>query len=97
MSSTKRVVSVQQLLKLFPLSESTIRRRLKGGALPAIQPGGPRTRWLILLDELLDVSAWSCANRHCEADLPAPQQTSASNLAGPEPKWLQSLGGTVRK
>lgn len=92
----KRYLSPQEFCRLTGWSASTVRRRLKDGSLPAIQPGGRRALWLI------DVEAFQAGHGPAQvAELQAAPSnskstvdqeadaTSSARLPGPRPGWLQ--------
>ena len=93
---TKRFISLEEFRRLTGWSASTVRRRLKDGSLPAVQPGGRRKLWLI------DVEAFQAgraparmaelqaapANSQTPVDQEA-DATSSARLPGPRPGWLR--------
>jgi hypothetical protein len=72
------------------LSVVTVRRRVRDRSLPAVQPGGPRTRVLIPVDALVPVRVDAPADL---AEPKPPLPTTPAPLPGPAPKWRQSAGG----
>ncbi len=63
-------------------SEATLRRRLKDGSIPFLQPGGPRTRLLVPADALERPAAAT------DADPPGPPGGGpAPAIPGPPPRW----------
>lgn len=93
---TKRFVSPEEFGRLTGWSASTVRRRLKDGSLPAIQPGGRRTLWLIDIEEFQAIQAPAQlaepqpapSNSKSTVDQEAEAAGSA-RLPGPRPGWLQ--------
>lgn len=89
---TKRFVSPEEFCQLTGWSASTVRRRLKDGSLPAVQPGGRRTLWLIDVEAFQAGQARSAAppsppsNSNSTADQEA-DATSSARLPGPRPGW----------
>ena len=74
-----------------PWSIATIRRRLKAGALPSTQPGGPGTGWLINWDafrESLDKSDSETSNASTD-DANEANPNHAEKLSGPDPHWMK--------
>src|SRR5213078_4633777 len=51
-SEVQRYLTYDELSKITGISLSTLRRRVKDGSIPCIQPGGPRTRVVFPLDVL---------------------------------------------
>jgi len=81
----------EQFCDRVPWSMSTVRRRLKRGDLPAIQPGGPGTGWLI------DWTAFQCSDRNQSESTQAVNESEAqaskrdSAGRGPRPRWMRNL------
>jgi excisionase family DNA binding protein len=71
-----------ELSELTGISQSTLRRRVKQGTIPFLQPGGPRTRVVFPIDVI---------DRLTQASQPIPQAQPApekkTRRLGPEPKW----------
>jgi hypothetical protein len=95
--SAKRFVSPQEFHQLTSWSESTVRRRIRDGSLPVIQPGGPRTLILIDLAALSGAAhaAMTGANP-VSAAAPAAEPHQDGNPIlpiprprGPTPRWKQ--------
>lgn len=88
-------VSIAQLSAISGLSVSTLRRRLKDGSLPFLQPGGTRSRLLFrrdVLDTLArpagePVSAQSTARQAVCPESVTPEASLA--LPGPRPRWMR--------
>src|SRR4051812_3326483 len=97
----RRYLSVDEFAHWSGLSVSTIRRRLAGGTLRSVQPGGPRTRILIPCDALDET-----ASRQPAPDAPPqapadqqPEPVHAPRRPGPRPRWLReyvSVGDSQR-
>ena len=66
------------------LSRATVTRRLKDGALPRLQPGGPRTRVLIPVAALAPPAAAPGKTLSCERPAAPPARPR-----GPKPKWTR--------
>jgi excisionase family DNA binding protein len=82
-----------ELCELSGLSESTIRRRVKDGSLPAFQPGGHRKRLLFPVDVLDRVGSGPTtvvAERVIATDPSIPPQ-AAEPPAGTKPRWKSKL------
>jgi hypothetical protein len=75
--------SPKKFARKCDISESTARRLVKVGKIPAIQPGGKRTRILIPRDALSLVA--STAEPPVKGDGGEPNQSS--HKRGPTPKW----------
>ena len=97
-SPTAVFLSAHEFAARSGLSLSTIRRYLKNGRLPGVQPGGSRCRVLIpsdALDSLCDpagrsktlTSKASDSNTVNNPTLP-PSASLQSALSGPVPRWL---------
>ena len=89
-----------------PLSASTIRRRIKDGSIPHVQPGGKGHRMLIpenvldslcLAGQLGPVGQENCAVSAQEiragSDVAAspPESAKEPRLPGPAPKWKNQM------
>ena len=88
-----RYLTIQELRGLSGWSLSTIRRRVRDGSIPVIQPGGPRTRMLFPAD-VLDRLATprikptdAIDTNHAVKDSPNWEEADQS-LAGPMPDWM---------
>lgn len=82
----KQFLTVKQFSQISGLSETTVRRRVKGRQIDAWQPGGAGTRLLISRKYLQGV---------CDLPLNPSADTSArlsqnDQIPGPKPKWKQS-------
>ena len=88
-SATAAFLTIEELSQHLPLSIKTIRRRIRDGSIPAIQPGGKGTKILIPLEWLNQQSAVSQES--------PPQQTSISGstqrkiISGSSPQWMKQL------
>lgn len=91
----KRYLSPEEFCQLTGWSDSTVRRRLKYGSLPAVQPGGPRTMWLIDAEAFQNrqqdcahgAAAPQIPNQQPSADQQADQPRPVARLPGPRPGW----------
>lgn len=91
-----RYVTPKQFAGITGFSLKTVRRRLKDGDLPAHQPGGRRTRWLIDLQAFeaeQNVAPQEPAT--CEEVPPEltekPESKRVVDVArpsGPRPRWM---------
>ena len=92
----RRYVTPEEFARTTGLSLTTVRRRLAKGDLPARQPGGPRTRWLIDLQAfvaeqdsaLRDPPASHQAPPEAAEEPEAPGPPDAARPAGPQPRWM---------
>jgi excisionase family DNA binding protein len=94
---TTEYLSPAEFADLCGLSVETVRRRLRDGGLPRVQPGGPRTRLLIPADALdRALTAASASGRPDTGPgpdtAPQPPPTSPAPLPGPAPKWRRATG-----
>ena len=90
MNSWPDYISIDQLSDVSGLSVTTLRRRTKDGSLPAIQPGGPRTRLLLrrdVLDTLGQVITPADLALTSAAMKPQQPPATSSSLPGPLPHW----------
>ena len=86
MDDTRSCLNIDELSAKSGLSLSTLRRRLREGKLPYLQPGGPRTRVLFpadILDRLVNQTPAILASQPDAVTLPKP----ASTARGPQPRW----------
>jgi hypothetical protein len=94
--STPEYISITKLSAISGLSVSTLRRRVKDGSLPVIQPGGRRSRLLFrrdVLDTLSTVAHESTstpAPSAEEAPCEDPTTPAVQPLPGPRPRWTRS-------
>ena len=75
-------LTIEAASRKFSLSISTLRRRIGDGKIAAVQPGGPRTMWLIpanALDTLRPAKTESVANAR-----------KSTRRAGPKPQWKRT-------
>jgi hypothetical protein len=85
----RRHLSPEAFARALGISVKTVRRRLKAGALPADQSGGPGTLWLI------DYEAYLARMSHDTVALPHVQSVepaanvSEFKISGPPPKWMR--------
>lgn len=97
-ATAKTYLSPAEFAALSPLSESTVRRRIKDGSIPTFQPGGPGTRILIPRDALerstLPIEKPTDQTVNCES-IVRPSETKVggnaarSVIPGPSPKWTR--------
>ena len=81
---TPRFIGIKEFSLVMTLSESTIRRRVKDGTYPAIQPGGKRHRIL------LPLNAFEEGGQHYLNKPPGLVPLPSSRpKSGPKPKWQQ--------
>jgi len=76
------------------LSLTTVRRYLKLGMLPMVQPGGPRHRVLVRVDALktsfaANVPGQPRAERGAAEPTINPTPNQISKPKGPKPRWLK--------
>ncbi|WP_417390480.1 hypothetical protein [Gimesia sp.] len=86
-SKSSILLSIHELNAVVSLSITTIRRRIREGTIPAIQPGGKGTKLLIPVEWLQKWSALSQAS---------PEQTTSTTnakqrktISGPRPRWMK--------
>lgn len=98
MSTEKKYLSLDELSAVSGLSASTLRRRVRDGTLPVIQPGGRRTRLLFRIDVLEKIgqsgqqpSDLSGSNDRLEAISDPMQEPVYPKLPGPRPRWQDKL------
>ena len=85
-------LSYEELSVQTGLSLSTLRRRVKEGKLPCIQPGGRRTRIVFPVDvvERLLQHASNSSETATVPPAPKPARPAANPTHhGPRPKWLR--------
>jgi len=91
-------ITFDEFVRRVPLSASTIRRRLKDGSIPSVQPGGKGHRVLIredALDVLCQVQPAESSEQEAEtqrmmgpdAVLSIAALPTRTKLSGPSPKW----------
>ena len=90
----RRFFSIAEFAELSGLSISTVRRRLRDGSLPIVQPGGPRTRVLVPADVLkapvkarANMGPMDEKSTSIDATESAPRHQKPI-IPGPRPKWL---------
>ncbi|QDU61031.1 Helix-turn-helix domain protein [Planctomycetes bacterium Pan216] len=92
----KRYLSPAEFAKLFRLSLSTVRRRIKDGSLPAIQPGGKRKHWRIdVVQFRSSVNSVEPVNDQHQQSIETKQPTPRSGdgakpIPGPPARWMTS-------
>jgi hypothetical protein len=96
MTPTAEYISLAQLSAISGLSASTLRRRIKDGSLPVIQPGGRRSRLLFRRDVLDTLSAVAreatstSASSGEETPGDDPTIPAVQPLPGPRPRWTRT-------
>jgi excisionase family DNA binding protein len=88
-------LSLAQFSTYSGLSQSTLRRRIRDGSLPAIQPGGPGTRLVIPRDALDRLRRQppllgGGSEGGPRAALPATSD-QPRHLPGPRPSWIAAI------
>jgi hypothetical protein len=84
----KNYCSPAEFSRRSGLSVATVRRYLRRGLLPHVQPGGRRHRILIRCDAAEQFRHPPAAQPRAEADPPdAPSKPTP--LSGPVPRWLR--------
>ena len=79
-------LTLKQFIARCPLSESTVRRWIKSGNIPSIQPGGENTKILIPADALARLATIAAGPRQAErtqAQIPNPKTNNRRR-----PKWM---------
>lgn len=90
---TRACLSYEEVSARTGLSLSTLRRRVKEGKLPFIQPGGRRTRIVFPLDvieRLLQAADTSSSPKHAVQQPISVPVRKVTVSRGPRPKWLQT-------
>jgi hypothetical protein len=91
----KQHLSVEEFAQLSRMSESTVRRRLKAGQLPAIQSGGPGTMWAIDWNAYAQQAVQrpkESASQGTSHPVPVHDCQRNEKIAGPQPLWLRHPG-----
>ncbi|WP_020474589.1 helix-turn-helix domain-containing protein [Zavarzinella formosa] len=81
--------SPAEFAQLCGLSLVTIRRLMRSGRLPSVQPGGPRHRILIPCDALDRLLPATGRVVHPEKLASGTITDPPKRLSGPLPKWLR--------
>jgi excisionase family DNA binding protein len=84
-SPLPRYLTIEEFSHLSTLSIPTLRRLVKKGALPVIQPGGPRTRMLFRADALEQPTHAPTDPR--SGNDSAAEEPVKNKLPGPKPQW----------
>jgi excisionase family DNA binding protein len=82
-------LTVEELSQLTGLSVSTIRRRVKDGTIPFLQPGGPRSRIAFpadIVERLLQITSHRSPDTEPIAEMPPVKPQ-----CGPQPKWQREM------
>lgn len=80
----KKLINIQELAKVLGVSVKTVRRRIAGGKIPAIQTGGQGTALRFDLDEVMR-AVKSLQVESAATDL--SRESKSTRLPGPTPKW----------
>ena len=88
---SSEAISPEEFERRVPWSMSTVRRRLRAGDLPASQPGGPKTAWLIDWTEfchrMTQGARTSDAPVDGRNDSDQCQTKGDVDVSGPTPRW----------
>jgi len=76
--------TIRQFSQIAHLSEATIRRRIRDGSLPFVQPGGKRTKILIPADAFCRL-----ATRKICAPEEVARDESQKQIPGRKPVWAK--------
>ncbi|MDB2686158.1 helix-turn-helix domain-containing protein [Mariniblastus sp.] len=91
----KHHVTIKEIARLLDCSAKTVRRKVKKGLIPAIQPDGPGTHIRFDTDDVIR----AVKGRASAKDPPATNMkldedgvvNNTSTRPGPPPKWKQKL------
>ncbi|MEQ8854387.1 helix-turn-helix domain-containing protein [Gimesia sp.] len=83
-SDTSDLLSIEELSTIISLSISTIRRRIRDGSIPAIQPGGKGTK-LLIPKEWVNQQATISKSSRLEPSSSGRHQRIC--ISGPTPRW----------
>jgi excisionase family DNA binding protein len=83
-STTPRMLSLEEVVRLTGLSDSTVRRRVRDGSIKAVQPGGRRTRLLFDAESIGGLLSPSSAPKDAEA---TKSPAAPKAIPGPTPQW----------
>lgn len=83
-SSSSDLLSIEELSDIVSLSISTIRRRIRDGGIPAIQPGGKGTK-LLIPKEWINQQATTPQSSRLEPSSSGRHQRKS--ISGPPPRW----------
>jgi excisionase family DNA binding protein len=91
----REFLSPQELATRTGLSVETVRRRVRDGSLPSIQPGGPGKRILISIAAFMTTLRMPETAGDEGCDLTVGQKAAAApkgrgRLPGPEPSWRRA-------
>lgn len=84
----RTIVTPAEFETLVPWSMTTIRRKLKRGALPSFQPDGPNTGWLIDFDAF--TNQFRTSENAADQTAAGSEKDRTPKLSGPKPKWLNN-------
>jgi hypothetical protein len=89
------LLNFKEFVAYTHLSESTVRRRVRDGTLPAIQLGGKGKKLLFSADALIRSQHPSdSAKPNAPAEVVNPPQSAGAQAdvpAGPRPRWARKL------
>jgi hypothetical protein len=93
-NQSRQYLSPREFSKVSGLSLATVRRYLKGGKLPYLQPGGRRGRILIPVDILTAIppsvsDAIHISDPGSLSLIPGEMESGAARLPGPQPRWTR--------
>jgi excisionase family DNA binding protein len=88
-------LKIKDFIALSGLSDSTVRRRVRDGSLPAVQIGGKGKKLLIpadALDPVCDpISPIELEKPAAVFSTATPAESLADKHNGPRPKWMRKL------
>ena len=79
-------VDIKAIAALLGCCTKTVRRKVRKGLIPVIQPDGPGTLMRFDLDDVLR-SLKSMPVEHTNADA-SESKNKKEKLSGPQPKWM---------
>ncbi|KAA0134462.1 helix-turn-helix domain-containing protein [Gimesia chilikensis] len=82
--SSSDLLSIEEVSDIISLSISTIRRRIRDGSIPAIQPGGKGTK-LLIPKEWINQQATTPQSSRLEPSSSGRHQRKS--ISGPPPRW----------
>jgi excisionase family DNA binding protein len=86
----RKCLTIEELSQWTGLSVSTIRRRVKDGTIPFLQPGGRRSRIVFppdIVERLIQITSQKSTNTEPIAVIP-PEKPQRR---GPRPKWQREM------
>lgn len=84
-------LTVERFADLSGFSVSTVRRYLRAGKLPKLQPGGPRSRVVIPISALARATLAPLADTQAKDGMVKVPPSTNRKLAGPPPRWRRLL------